>query len=147
MRHIATVEGIRTGQTPSGERVPAALLQARGEYLPIFVTDDQADAIHRGMENEPFERPLTHDLLAEMVAELGGAFDCVRIDDLQGGTFLAKIELQRYDAGKPEPMSFDARPSDAIALAMRADCPIEIESDVLDVAGRTREELGVGDGS
>lgn len=145
MSHTAEVEGIRTGRTPNGEQVPAALLRARGEYLPIFVTDDQADAIHRGLQNEPFERPLTHDLLIELVTELGGAFDRVRIDDLQEGTFLAKIELQRYDAGEAEPMTFDARPSDAVALAIRADCPIEIDGEVLDVAGRSHEELGVED--
>jgi bifunctional DNase/RNase len=147
MRHTANVEGIRTGETPSGERVPAALLRARDEYLPVFVTNDQADAIRRGLENEPFERPLTHDLLVEMVAELGGAFDRVRIDDLQKGTFLAKVEMQRYEAGEVESMSFDARPSDAVAIAVRANCPIEIDGDVLDDAGRSQAELGVEDGS
>lgn len=147
MSHTAEIEGIRTGRAPNGERVPAALLRAREEYLPVFVTDDQADAIQRALENEPFERPLTHDLLLELVTELGGAFDRVRIDDLQEGTFLAKIELQRYSDGEAESLSFDARPSDAVALAVRADCPIEIDSSVLDAAGRTREELGVGDGN
>jgi bifunctional DNase/RNase len=146
MGHTAEVEGIGTGKTPGGELVPAALLRAEGEYLPIFVTDDQADAIRRGLENEPFERPLTHDLLEEMVMELGGAFDRVRVDDLQDGTFFAKIEVQRYEAGEPESLTFDARPSDAVALAVRVDCPIEIAEDVLDEAGRSGEELGVEDG-
>jgi bifunctional DNase/RNase len=145
MGHSAEVEGIGTGRAPGGELVPAALLRARGEYLPVFVTDDQADAIRRGLANEPFDRPLTHDLLAEMVTELGGAFDRVRIDDLQDGTFYAKLDAQRYDAGDVESMTFDARPSDAVALAVRTDCPIEIEASVLDAAGRSADELGVSE--
>ncbi|MFB6220895.1 MAG: bifunctional nuclease family protein [Halolamina sp.] len=146
MSHTAEVEGIGAGEAPDGELVPAALLRARGEYLPVFVTDDQADAIRRGLDNEPFDRPLTHDLLEELVMELGGAFDRVRIDDLKDGTFFAKIEVQRYEAGEPETLTFDARPSDAVAVAVRTDCPIEIAGDVLDAAGRSGEELGVEDG-
>lgn len=143
MAHVAELTGIATGDTPSGTEVPAAVLAARGEFLPIFVTDDQADAIRRGMAGDPFDRPLTHDLFVELVAELGGAFDRVRIDDLREGTFYAKIDAQRYEAGEPEPLTFDARPSDAVAIAIRADCPIEVSDAVLDAAGRTAEELGV----
>lgn len=143
MTHTAEVEGIGTGRAPGGELVPAALLRARGEYLPVFITSDQADAIRRGLDAEPFERPLTHDLLAEMVAELGGAFDRVRIDDLREGTFYAKIDAQRYEDGEAESLTFDARPSDAVAIAVRTDCPIEIEGAVLDAAGRDGDELGV----
>lgn len=143
MSHTAEVAGIGTGRASGGELVPAALLRARGEYLPVFVTDDQADAIRRGLEAEPFERPLTHDLLAEMVTELGGAFDRVLIDDLQDGTFYAKIDAQRYEGGEAESLTFDARPSDAVAIAVRTDCPIEIEDRVLDAAGRDGDELGV----
>jgi len=143
MSHVAELTGIATGNTPSGEAVPAALLRAGEEYLPIFVTDDQADAIQRGLAGEPFDRPLTHDLLVEMVTEFGGAFDRVRIDELREGTFYAKIDAQRYEDGEAESLTFDARPSDAVAIAVRADCPIEIDDDVLDAAGRSREELGV----
>lgn len=143
MSHTAELEGIGTGRTAGGELVPAALLRARGEYLPVFVTDDQADAIRRGLANEPFERPLTHDLLAEMVAELGGAFDRVRIDDLQDGTFYAKVDAQQYVNGEAKSMTFDARPSDAVAIAVRTECPIEIADAVLDAAGRPGDELGV----
>ena len=143
MSHVAELTGITTGDTPSGEAVPAALLRAREEYLPVFVTDDQADAIRRGLAGETFDRPLTHDLLVGMVAEFGGAFDRVRIDDLRDGTFYAKIDAQRYDEGEAEALTFDARPSDAVAIAVRADCPIEVADDVLDAAGRSGEELGV----
>lgn len=143
MTHIAELTGIATGETPSGEEVPAALLRARELFVPIFVTDDQADAIRRGLADEPFDRPLTHDLFVEMMTEFGGAFDRVRIDDLREGTFYAKVDAQRYEDGEPQSLTFDARPSDAIAIAVRADCPIEVSDEVLDAAGRSGEELGV----
>ncbi|MFW5911339.1 MAG: bifunctional nuclease family protein [Halolamina sp.] len=143
MSNVAEVTGIATGDTQTGTSVPAALLRARGEFLPVFVTDDQADAIRRGLAGDSFDRPLTHDLLVEMVAEFGGAFDRVRIDDLRDGTFYAKIDAQRYEDGEPQSLTFDARPSDAVAVAIRADCPIEVADDVLDAAGRSGEELGV----
>jgi hypothetical protein len=119
-----------------GNNVPAVVLSARDELLPIFVTEDQANAIRLAMEGEQFERPLTHDLLVDMVTEFGGAVDRVRIDDLSEGTFFAKVDAERYEDGEVERFVFDARPSDAIALAVRVDCPIEVSDDILDAAGR-----------
>lgn len=145
MSNVAEVTGIATGNTPSGTEVPAAVLRVEAEYIPIFVTDDQADAIRRGLAGDSFDRPLTHDLLVGMAAEFGGAFDRVRIDNLGDGTFYAKIDAQRYENGEPESLTFDARPSDAVAIAVRADCPIEVADDVLRVAGQTAEELGIED--
>lgn len=142
----ADIEGLGVGLGPGGERVPAVLLRTRDVYLPILVTDDQAESIRMALDGEPFDRPLTHDLLIRMVTEYGGAFDQVRIDDLKEGVFYAKIDAERYEDGEAEPMVFDARPSDAIALAVRADCPIEISEEVLEVAGRSQEELDLGEG-
>jgi hypothetical protein len=119
-----------------GNNVPAVVLSARDELLPIFVTEDQANAIRLAIEGEQFERPLTHDLLVDMVTEFGGAVDRVRIDDLSEGTFFAKVDAERYEAGEVETFVFDARPSDAIALAVRVDCPIEVSDEILDAAGR-----------
>lgn len=146
MSHTADIEGVGSGLGPNGERVPAVILRAREMYLPIFVTNDQADSIRLAIDGEPFDRPLTHDLLVQMVTEFGGAFDQVRIDDLKEGVFFAKIDTERYEDGEAEPMVFDARPSDAIALAVRADCPIEVADEVLDAAGRSQEELDMGEG-
>ncbi len=124
------------GVGPDGANVPAVVLSARGEYLPIFVTTDQAQAIQLGLTGEPFERPLTHDLLVDVVTEFGGAIDGVRIDDLSDGTFYAKLDAERYENGHPQKFVFDARPSDAIAIAVRADCPVTVSDEVLDAAGR-----------
>jgi bifunctional DNase/RNase len=93
------------------------------------------------MEGEPFERPLTHDLFVEMLTEFGGAIDRVRIDALAESTFLAKIDAERYADGDRTDVTFDARPSDAIAVALRVDCPILVVDEVLDDAGRPPDEF------
>jgi bifunctional DNase/RNase len=136
MDHTAEVEGIAVGIGPDGANVPAVVLSARGEYLPIFVTGDQAQAIQLGLSGDSFERPLTHELLVEMVTEFGGAIDGIRIDDLAEGTFYAKIDAERYENGEPRQFVFDARPSDAVAVAVRVDCPITVSDEILDTAGR-----------
>ena len=141
MQHEAEVEGIGVGVSNDDSRVPAAILSANGQYVPILITNDQAQTIQLGLSGEPFERPLTHDLLVDMITEFGGAIDSVRIDDLTDGTFYAKIDAERYEDGEPKKFVFDARPSDAIALAVRVDCPIILTDDVLDAAGRTPDEF------
>jgi hypothetical protein len=95
------------------------------------------------MDGEPFERPLTHDLFVEMIAEFGGAIDRVRIDDLADGTFYAKLDAEQYHGGERKDLVFDARPSDGVALALRVDCPILVSDEVLDEAGRPPEEFDV----
>lgn len=141
MEHDAEVEGIGVGVDDDGGSVPAVILAARGEFLPIFVTGDQARSIELALTGEPAERPLTHDLLTDVVTELGTAIDKVRVDDLTDGTFYAKVDLVRYDEGEPERFVFDARPSDGIALAVRVECPITVTDEVLDEAGRDPSEL------
>jgi hypothetical protein len=76
-----------------------------------------------------------------MITEFGGAVDGVRIDDLADGTFYAKIDAERYDQGQPEKFVFDARPSDAVAIAVRIDCVIQVSDEVLDMAGRPPEDF------
>lgn len=141
MEHEAEVEGIGVGVNDEGTNVPAVILAARAEILPIFVTGDQARSIELALSGEPAERPLTHDLLVNVVTELGGAIDRVRVDDLTEGTFYAKVDLVRYDDGESEKFVFDARPSDGIALAARVECPISVTDEVLDEAGRDPSEL------
>jgi bifunctional DNase/RNase len=141
MSYQATVEGVGVGLGEEGSGAPVVLLRARDELLPIFVSRDQAQSMQLAIEGEPFERPLTHDLMAEMVAEFGGAIDRVRIDDLADGTFFAKIDAEQYHGGERKKLVFDARPSDGIALALRVDCAIEVTDGVLDEAGRPPEQF------
>jgi hypothetical protein len=145
MNHEAEVKGIGVGISDDGSNVPAVILSAREEFLPIVITTDQAQAIQLALSGEPFERPLTHDLLVEMITEFGGAIDAIRIDDLADGTFYAKVDAERYDDGEPRKFVFDARPSDAVALSVRVDCPILISDEVLDKAGQPPSQFDLGD--
>jgi len=145
MAYEADVRGIGVSVDDDGMGAPAVVLRARGEFVPIFVTPDQARSMQLAIENEPPERPLTHDLLIDMITEFGGAIDRVRIDDLIDGTFYAKVDAERYDEGEREAFVFDARPSDGIALALRVDCAILLTEGVLDRAGRPLDEFELRD--
>ena len=140
--HEATVEGVGVGVGDDGPGLPVVLMRAREELIPIFVSADQAQSMQHALDGTPFERPLTHDLFVDMVAEFGAAIDRVRIDDLADGTFYAKIDTEQYTDEERTEMVFDARPSDGIALALRVDCPIIVSDEVLDEAGRDPDELG-----
>ncbi len=151
MEHEASVEGVGVGVGEEGAGAPVVLLKAREELVPIFISSDQAQSMQLAIEGEPFERPLTHDLLVDMVAEFGAAIDRVRIDDLADGTFYAKIDCERYHDGERKQAVFDARPSDGIALGLRVECPIIVTDEVIDAAGRppdafeSSEDPGPGD--
>jgi bifunctional DNase/RNase len=148
MNHEAEVKGIGVSVDDDGRGAPAVVLSVRGEFVPIFVSPDQAQSMGFALENEPPERPLTHDLLIDMITEFGGAIDRVRVDDLAEGTFYAKVDAERYEEGEREAFVFDARPSDGIALALRVDCSVLVSEAVVDRAGRPPEEFemrGIGE--
>jgi len=141
MDHDATVRGLAVAdQDPS---VPAVVLSARDELLPIFISGSQARSIQLAMDGGSFERPLTHDVFVEMIAEFGGAIDRVRIDAVSEGTFYAKLDAEQYHGGERRSLVFDVRPSDAIALALRVDCPVVVSDEVLDVAAYATDELNL----
>jgi len=141
MDHEAEIRGVGVSIGGDGTGAPAVVLSVRGEFVPIFVSPDQAQSMQLAIENEPAERPLTHDLMIDMLTEFGGAIDRVRIDDLAQGTFYAKIDAERYGEGERDRFVFDARPSDGIALALRIDCPVLVAEEVVDEAGRSPEEF------
>lgn len=142
MPHEATVHGLGVsvdGESAEGtpaDRTPVVVLRADDRAVPIFISADQAKSISHAIEGEPFERPLTHDLFVEMLTEFGGAIDRIRIDGLAENTFLAKIDAEQYAAGERSELTFDARPSDAIAIALRVECPILVSDAVIEAAGR-----------
>jgi bifunctional DNase/RNase len=96
--------------------------------LPIWVGPFEAQAIAMKRENVSTPRPMTHDLLDSLLRSLRAAVEKVVINDLRDNTFYALIHL-RTPGG---PLAVDSRPSDAIALALRADAPIFVEPAVLD---------------
>lgn len=105
--------------------------------LPIFINPSQAMAIQLGLDGQTFERPLTHDLVADIMSQVGTAVGKVHVDDLREGTFIATI----YLVTPVEVLEIDARPSDAIALAVKDGIPIYVADKVLDEAGLTDEDL------
>lgn len=97
------------------------LREAEGErILPIWIGPGEAQAIRRTLAEEPFPRPLTHDLCCILVEGLKARITRVVIQDLRENTFFAKIIVER----DTEVLAVDARPSDAIALALRAKAAI-----------------------
>jgi uncharacterized protein len=98
--------------------------------LPIWVGVFEANAIALQIENVTTPRPMTHDLLKNVIADLRGRIDKIVVSDLKDNTFFALI----YLSVGGEVMAIDARPSDAIALALRARAPIFVEEKVIDNA-------------
>ena len=96
--------------------------------LPIWVGAYAANAIALEIEKIAPPRPMTHDLLRNLITELGVQVERVVVTSLRDNTFFAVIEMRNSDG---ERMVLDSRPSDAIALALRADCPIYVDMEVI----------------
>src|SRR5436853_3690929 len=96
--------------------------------LPIWVGAYEANAIALEIEKIAPPRPMTHDLLRNLIVELGLTVDRVVVTSLRDNTFYAVIEMSSPEG---EAMQLDSRPSDAIALALRADCPIFVDLEVI----------------
>lgn len=113
----------------------------RGKVLPVFVDLGQAMNIQVSLEGRMMGRPLTHDLFTNVLNELGANVDHVIIEDIAQNTFFATLHIDLDRNGKREKASFDARPSDCIALAVRAGATIKVRRKVLDAAAVDREKL------
>ncbi|MGA1367800.1 MAG: bifunctional nuclease family protein, partial [Blastocatellia bacterium] len=98
--------------------------------LPIWVGPFEANSIATEIEKVAPQRPMTHDLLRNAIRQLGGAVERVTVTELRDNTFYALIEIRVRD----EVVLVDARPSDAIALALRVDCPIFIRDEVMETS-------------
>ncbi len=98
--------------------------------FPIVIGIFEAWAIDRKVRDRKTPRPMTHDLMAAMIHALGSRLDRVIISDLRNNTFYARLMLER--AGQSEPIEVDARPSDAIALAVHLDARIFVDEKVLE---------------
>ncbi len=105
-------------------------------YLPIWIGACEADAITIELQGVEVARPFTHDLLKAAITELGGKITQVLISDLRNEVFYAQIVLDV--SGRK--LEIDSRPSDALALAVRAKVPIYIDESVMDKASITPEE-------
>lgn len=118
------------------ERQFIVLAEAEGKRgFPIVIGSNEAFEIQRVVHGIEPERPLTHQLAYNAIQALGGRIQAVEIVDLKQNTFFARLWLATPGNGT---VAVDARPSDAIALALRARCPIRVAEDVLAKASDTQ---------
>lgn len=118
------------------QRVVILKEKEANRYLPIWIGPAEADAIAVKLQNVELARPLTHDLLQCVITTLGACVEYIVVNELRNDTFYARLCLNA--AG--ERVEVDSRPSDALALAVRAGAPIYAEETVLDKAGITLDE-------
>jgi uncharacterized protein len=105
-------------------------------FLPIWIGPFEADAITIELQGVEVARPLTHDLLKAVIDKLGAEVERVAITDLRNDTFYAQITLQVNGRR----MEVDSRPSDAIALAVRAHVPVYVDDEVMEQAAIAPEQ-------
>jgi bifunctional DNase/RNase len=125
-----TVDSIRVSLLTQHRVVVLREADSR-RYLPIWIGPFEADAIALALQGHEPQRPMTHDLLKSVFGELGAAISHILVSDIHDSTFYARIVVEQGS----HTIEIDARPSDAIALAVRTDVPIYVEQHVLDQAG------------
>ncbi len=132
-----TIDSIRVSLM-NYQRVVILKEQDSNRILPIWIGASEADAIAVKLQEVEVARPLTHDLLYSTISTLNSSIGFVVVSELHNDTFHAAISLNT-SKGQIE---IDCRPSDALALAVRAKAPIYVEETVLDKAGITLDEEG-----
>lgn len=118
-----------------GQETPVVVLQTadRGMLVPIWIGLPEATAIAMALEKQKPPRPMTHDLTTDILRALGGQLVHVRVHTLEEGVFHAELGIQM--PGRDGLHSVDCRPSDAIALAVRAQATILVSGQVVEAAG------------
>ena len=135
---------LRSVRVDLQSNTPVLLLEEQagiGRTLPIFIGTPEATSIAYAVQGVEVPRPLTHDLLVEVIEELGAVLEHVEISDLDGSTYYAELVLTRDG----EAHSVSARPSDAVALAIRTGSPLFVadhlmELDTVFIASDLEEE-------
>lgn len=137
---LVRIESLVVGFIPMPSCVTLRPAEARGgitenDVLPIWIGSAESAAIAAALEEEQPDRPATHKLAVSLISALGGSVSRVIIDRVQGQTFYATVYLRC-----PNGMftRVDARPSDAIALAIRSNVPLFVEEEVFKAAGCPR---------
>lgn len=133
----AEVGGVRVAGTPDGP-VPVVVLEVAGQedVVPIFIGFEEARSIARGLEAADIGRPLTHDLLLDTIEALGARLTAAAVTEVtEEGTYIADIHIQTPRGTE----LVDARPSDALALAVRTNAPIRVTEPVFEAGRRAPE--------
>ena len=128
--------GIELERPPN---IPCLVLReadGEGRILPIFIGGPEATAIAFALEQVETPRPMTHDLMKDLLDELGAQVERVVVTELREATFFAELVLRVGN----DVHTVSARPSDAVALAVRTGAPVFAEEGVLEAAGRSAGE-------
>ncbi|MDQ6790214.1 MAG: bifunctional nuclease family protein [Candidatus Dormibacteraeota bacterium] len=128
------VDSIRV-HLPTGQHVVILKETTTDRYLPIWIGASEANAIAMKIQGMAPERPITHDLITSTFIQLGISGRRIVVTSLSDEVFFARLHLQQND----REIDVDSRPSDAIALALRFECPIFVAAEVLDRAGVIHE--------
>ena len=126
------IESIRVRQETQ-QRAVVLKVKDSDLYLPIFIGPFEVEAIRFKLMDVEVQRPMTHDLLGSVIGDLGATIESIVVSELKNDTFFAKIVIN-YNGNVVE---VDSRPSDAIALAVRANAPIFASDDVIEKAAVT----------
>ena len=120
------------------------LLGHEDRVLPIVVGTPEAQAIYVGLHDEKLGRPMTHDLVCNLLAGLRAELESVTIYKLENDTFFAHLNVkQQSPSGEMEQiLRIDARPSDGIAIAVREQCPIYVADEVMESAAQDATSAG-----
>src|SRR5262245_22719040 len=125
-----SVDSIRI-HMPTAQHLVILKEKEADRYLPIWIGSFEAQAIATKISGSALGRPLTHDLMATAFGDLGIAVKRIVVTRLADQVFYARLYVKQNGRD----LDFDARPSDAIALAVRVECPIFVASEVMDTAG------------
>ncbi len=142
MLHKVIIAGL--AMDPASNTPIVILKTDEGENtIPIWIGLLEATSIASAMQNIKFDRPMTHDLFLNLINTLKLNINRIDICDLKDNTFFAEIHFQ----GEESSFKMDARPSDAIAIALRSKAPIFVEDVVIEKSGVVKEEAEILDQS
>src|ERR1700738_3231785 len=125
-----SVDSIRI-HMPTAQHLVILKEKEADRYLPIWIGSFEAQAIATKISGNPLGRPLTHDLMATAFGDLGISVKRIVVTRLADQVFYARLYVKQNGRD----LDFDARPSDAIALAVRVECPIFVAEEVMETAG------------
>jgi uncharacterized protein len=131
------IHGVFLSVTEGGTAPTVVLDVGGGACIPVYIGLWEAISISNALNKDVLPRPITHDLFIDVLKHFGLSLDELHIDSLEDGVYYAKLILSQ--GGRREIM--DCRPSDGIAIALRAEAPILVDDDVIRAASVKRENL------
>ena len=132
------VKGVYIANSQGNSPAPVVLLEdENARIVPIFVGLSEAISIYHALAGELSPRPMTHDLFISVLENLKASINKVLIDDLDGGIYYSRISIKKDS----EESDIDARPSDCLALALRARAPIEVQEKIVSESSINKSDI------